>query len=325
VARPTGSTDTIVEQAFEKAVDPDYPDFGARATQHWDRSSDSPDPYGQVDPEWAQFGSSHFGGVAEPGSDFGFVTDTSARGSLDAIGEFGDTDAEEYILVLGDSYSQQWYPALDIAGRNLGLKVIAANSVRAGGGMFELDYSFGETWTQSNGVECSVTRANDRFNWIKDNLWKDASFVVVGVSPRYFTGMGENPETSPDAPSKLADTFEGLYETTGKKPILIQAIPPIMDYDGQTIYIDKVDKTSTGVEEYMNRVYDKLEGIGASDTFEYLEVSSLFLDDEGFSHTQIGGVPVYFSEDHVNTLYSASAGEFFTERLRVIIEKNESQ
>jgi hypothetical protein len=31
---------------------------------------------------------------------------------------------------------------------------------------------------------------------------------------------------------------------------------------------------------------------GTTDTFECLEVSSLFLDDEGSSHTQIGGVPV---------------------------------
>jgi hypothetical protein len=45
------------------------------------------------------------------------------------------------------------------------------------------------------------------------------------------------------------------------------------------------------------------------------------LDDEGFSHTQIGGVPVYFSKDHVNTLYAASAGEFFTERLRAVINR----
>jgi peptidoglycan/LPS O-acetylase OafA/YrhL len=319
-AWPTNSTETAAERAFERAVDPGYLVFGARATQHWSRSPSSPNPYGLTDPEWAQFGSSYFSGVADdPANGFEFTTRAAARGSLEIIGEFGDSDAEEYILVLGDSHSQQWYPALDIAARNLGFKVIAANSVQAGGGMFELDYSFGETWVQNNGVEFSVSRANGRFNWIKDNLWDDASLVVVGVSPRYFTGTGESPETSSDASARLAATLEGLYAVTGTKPVLIQAPPRIEDYDGQTAYIDKMDKVSTGVEEYMNRVYNGLEGIGASDTFEYLEVSSLFLDDGGFSHTQIGGVPVYHDEGHINTLYAASAGEFFTERLRAII------
>jgi peptidoglycan/LPS O-acetylase OafA/YrhL len=319
-ARPSDSMEIVAERVFERAVDSNFPGFGARATQHRDQSLDSPNPYGQVDPEWAQFGSSYFSGVmGDPGNKFEFVTNTLAEGSLGTIGEFGDTNAEEYILVLGDSYSQQWYPALDIAGRNLGLKVIAANSVRAGSGMFELDYTLGETWTQSNGVECSVSRANARFNWIKDNLWDDASLVVVGIAPGYFTGTGEDPETSPDAPIRLAATFEGLYTAMGRKPVLIQAIPRIEDYDDQTVYIDRMDKVSTGVEEYMDRVYDRLEGIGASDSFEYLEISSLFLDDKGFSHTQIGGVPVYFNANHINTFYSASAGEFFTERLRVII------
>jgi hypothetical protein len=37
----------------------------------------------------------------------------------------------------------------------------------------------------------------------------------------------------------------------------------------------------------MNRAYDGLEGVGAPNTLEYLEVSSLFLDDKGPSHTQI--------------------------------------
>jgi hypothetical protein len=134
-----------------------------------------------------------------------------------------------------------------------------------------------------------------------------------------FTGTGESLETPSDASTRLAATLEGLYAVTGTKPVLIQAPPRIEGYDGQTAYVDKMDKVSTGVEEYMNRVYDKLEGAGALDTFEYLEVSSLFLDDGGSSHTQIGGVPVYNDAAHINTLYSASAGEFFTERLRVII------
>jgi hypothetical protein len=210
---------------------------------------------------------------------------------------------------------------LDIAGRNLGYKIIAANTTSAGGGMFELDYRLGETWTLANGAEYSVARANERFNWIKDNLWQSADVVVVAVAPDYFLGMDTNPETSPEAPAKLATTLQELLLTTGRKPILIQGIPPIKDYGDQTIYIDKVDKVLTGIEEQMDRVYTKLRDTGASNIFEYLEVSRLFLDDEGLSHTQIGGVPVYYNQVHINTLYAASAGDYFTEQLRILIDE----
>jgi hypothetical protein len=82
-----------------------------------------------------------------------------------------------------------------------------------------------------------------------------------------------------------------------------------------------MDKTSTSVEEYMSHVYNKLAEIDALDTFKYLEISSLLLDDESFSHTQIGGVPVYYDQWHINTLYAASAGEYFTEQLRILIDE----
>jgi hypothetical protein len=46
--------------------------------------------------------------------------------------------------------------------------------------------------------------------------------------------------------------------------------PLIEDYDGQTVYIDKIDKASTDVEEYMNRVYSKLKGIGANSIVDFV-------------------------------------------------------
>jgi hypothetical protein len=142
-----------------------------------------------------------------------------------------------------------------------------------------LDYHLGETWISSNGNECSVARANERFNWIKDNLWEDAVAVIV-VSPIYFSGLGTTPETSPESSVKLAATLQELLQTTGRKPILLQGIPPIKDYDGQTVNINKVDRTSTSVEEYIDRVYTGLEEADTLDIFEYFEVSGHFIGDE---------------------------------------------
>jgi hypothetical protein len=321
-ARAIDHVDTIVQIAYQRAVDPSDTGFGARATQHRDQY---PNPFGQIDPEWAQFGSTHFSGTVDTqGFAFGYHANADSTDPLDFIAVFGDLTSSKTILVLGDSNSQQWYPALDIAARNLGYRVVAANSLNAGGGMFELDNEFGDTWL-SRGTEMSIQRANDRFLWIRDNLWAEADVVVVAVSPYYFSQDGTSPEYSVAAPERLVQTFRDITTATGHEPILLQAIPAMASPSGslnQAIFINRQDQASAGREAQMNVVYDILNGIGAEDSFTYLRIDGLFLDDNGVAHTQIGGVPVYFNGDHINTLYSASAGEYFTEQLRGYISSH---
>jgi cellulose biosynthesis protein BcsQ len=165
----------------------------------------------------------------------------------------------------------------------------------------------------------NVQRANKRFNWIKDNLWAEADVVIIAVAPTYFTLEGTSTSNSPAAPEKLAQTIEDITAMTGNKPILIQSIPRIWDYDGQISYIDNQDKVSEDEDEYMNRVYYLLQETDSRNSFEYLHIEDLFLDDSDAAHTQIAGIPVYYNVMHINSLYSASAGEYFTEQLRELI------
>jgi DNA-binding protein len=313
-------TENVVERALERAADPGDIYFGARATQHTAAGSS---PYGKIDPEWAQFGSSFFGG--RPFGINPYTNDISDDQPVSKAGELGAITSDKTILFIGDSYSEQWYSAIHIAACNLGFKVIAAASTTCGSGVFELDYDFGETWVFSDGSEKSVAKANERFNYIRNELWPKADIVIVAVSPAYYTGTNTNPENSPLAGTKLAQTLTALNETIGKKPILIQAIPIIAGFNEQTdqIYIDARDKRFADVTEYMDRVYTLLQKEGVADVVEYLRVDSLFLDDEGYAHTQIGGLPVYYNNGHINALYSASAGEYFTEELRRIIDDME--
>jgi peptidoglycan/LPS O-acetylase OafA/YrhL len=311
-------TDHIVKRAFERAMDPNDIGFGARATQHLDQY---PNPYGQTDREWAQFASVSFSGTWNYPDTFArYDSDPTGNTPSNAIGEFGDTSSARVILFIGDSYSQQWYPAIDIAARNLGYRVIAAPSINAGGGMFELENESGDIWHQTSGTEKSITRANDRFCWIRDHLWAQADIVIIGVSPGYFSQAGTTPENSVGAPQKLAQTIIDIETVTGRKPILLQSQPQISNYNNQTSYIDRQDKESSDTNEYMDRIYNLLIKTDAWNSFEYLRIESLFMDENGISHTQVGGVPVYFdSYFHINTLYSASAGEYFTEQLREFI------
>jgi hypothetical protein len=311
--RATDFTDNIVKKAFERATDPSDIGFGARAVLHRDRF---PNPYGSVDREWAQFGSTYAHGIMDdPKAHFGYHIFADTQDPFDSFGEFGDLESDKIILVLGDSHVQHWFPAIDIAARNLGYKVIAAPTVLGAGGIYELTSDFGDTWI-SESSELSVERNNERFDWVRTNLWPRADIVLVGVANSLFTGYDTTPVNTSDAPKMIAKTFREIAETTGNKPILIQDNPQI---EGNILWIDKIDKATPGIKGQTNSLYDKLADIDALDSFDYLKTEPLFFDDDGIAHSQIGGVPVYADGSHINTLYSASSGEFFTEKLKEII------
>jgi len=325
-ARAQDFSDNIVQMAFARATDPDDIGFGARATMHADELGY--DPYGRTDPLWSQFGTVDIAGtVDDPDGDtlYSHNPDSNEPGYYD---QFGDPDAAKTLLLLGDSTAMQWYGAIDIAARQLGYKVIAAPTVNAGGGMFTLANAGDGLWTSADGSEAkSVAKTDTRFNWIKDNLWEQADAVVVAVNPDYFTLTGADPERSPQAAEKLAATLRGLREATGARPVLVQAIPPILDFNNQSgmgtevvyNYINGNDKASLGVRPRMDMVYDLLLEAGAAEDFAYLRIESLFCDADGASHTQIGGAAVYNDTIHINAIYSASAGEYFTAHLRELL------
>lgn len=324
--RTADYTEHIVQKAFERAINPNDIGFGARATQHRKDKGVPDNPYGRVNLDWTKFGSEYVHGTmdsvdigADLSSSITYNCKENSTTPTNIIGEFGDKNATKTILVLGDSFSKQWYPAIDIAARNLGYKVIAANSIYSNGSLFEMGNEFGETWTYGTGLKISIKRSNDRFYWIRDNLWAKADVVIIGIFPGCFSQTNANPQSLMDAPSKFASTLRDIQKSTGRKAILIQSPPKIVGWSDKRDYMNNFDKVSKNPKALMNLVNDKLIIAGAQDAFIYLKVESLFLDDGGNAHTQIGGVPVYFDAEHINTLYSASAGEYFTKQLSDLI------
>lgn len=312
------STVQAMKIAFHRAVDSDDIDFGARAITH--KNEIDYNPYGQLDKYWMKYGTVQFSGtMADPDQKYSFGMDTP---SDDYVGTFGDLNSEKTILVLGDSYSQQWYPAIDIAARNLGYKVIAANSITAGGGMYELEsQTTKDMFTVANGVSNSIAKVNSRFNYIKNNLWQKADLIMVGIYPGYFSLSGESPEHPIDGHIKLAKTFSEIKRATGHKPILIQGIPHLEYTKSSARYINHSDRMLTNFDDQVNKVATRLAEISAYDSYDYLTVTELLVDQNNVAHTQIGGVPVYYDPVHINTMFSASAGEHFTNKLRTFIQE----
>jgi hypothetical protein len=314
-------TKNIVQEAFERSMDPKDIGFGARATQHRGENGVPENPYGQTDKSWAQYAQTSFSGTINSLEIKDYMSTISHGSNIYDYDKFGDLDSDKTILLIGDSYSEQWYPALDVAGRNLGYRIFAANSRGCFGGMFELTDEVGDTWKAGNEVR-SKARANNRFRWIRDNLWAEADVVVFACAPGSFPWSLTNGADTFRVAEKLAGTLREIRSVTNAKPIIIQAVPVISDYNDNDEYINKFDKVSRPNDVYndfMDFTYHKLEGVNALDDFEYLKIESLFLDDKGLSHSQIGGVPVYYDYTHINTLFSASAGEYFTSELDKII------
>ncbi len=335
----------IVQKAFRRALDPNDIGFGARATQHRGKNDVSSNPFGHIDRAWAPFASAHVHGTidgSERGVDLSssitYTCNTKSKGSPAIIGEFGDVKSDKILLVLGDSFSKHWYPAIDIAARKLGYKVIAANSIYSNGSLFEIGNEFGEKWLYKEGTTISVPRSNARFKWIRNNLWKKADAIIIGISPECFTQTHKSPQSLRDAPSRLAQTLEEIYKQTGKKAILIQSPPTkgdSIDRQGNILGINlgemiwndtkKSNKSFRNTKLRMDRTYDALVKVGASDSFHYLKVEDIFLDEEGNAHTHIGGIPVFFDGGHINTLFSASAGEYFAEKLGALLNSQDTQ
>jgi hypothetical protein len=313
--------DNILQIAYARGEDPADIGFGARATLHADELGYN--PFGQVDSNWAQFGGNvYFSGVkADPTGSWRYSAEVGATQPVDLVAEFGDINASKTILVIGDSLSEMWYPAIDIAARNLGYKVIAANCIRSAGALYALDDTYDDSFKQNAQITSSVKRTNSRYQWIKDNLWDKADIVIVGISSFPFYPKEDNPGFPANAAKRLADTFHELQTLTGHKPILLQASPWITDLESKQQYLNSLNNIypSADLIGYMNRAYDCLDKIGEADSCTYLKVEPILFDADGNVHTQIGGIPVYRDTMHVNSLYSISAGEYFLVELERIM------
>jgi hypothetical protein len=319
-ARATDYTENIVAKAFERATDPNDIGFGARATMHRGEDGVPENPYGQTDPEWAQFAMTACSGTTYNSTDNGEVfISVSDSTPVSKYAEFGDIESDKVILFIGDSHVYHWFPAMDIAAQNLGYKVYGATATPAGSSMlYELTSEMGDTWTYYAGGELSVTRNNERFNWVKENLWPQADYVICAMASYKFSCDGKTPGTPVDTIERVAHTFQDIESVVGRKPILIQDSPQIDGYSDQQNWLTEKDHSFAADYSYMDKLNDMLAEKGAANTYQYLKIQTLFVDSNGNAHTQIGGVPVYFDNHHVNTLYSASCGEYFTEQLRAL-------
>lgn len=293
---------------YEKAISDDIC-FGAKSTQHQAEC----ESFGYIDSEYTQFATTTYMATAD-NQNFAATCNNDKNSPNDVFCEFGNTESNKTVLILGDSFSKQWYPAFDIVGNNLNYKVVGASTITCNGGLSELNKKNFKT-TMSRSTE----NCNDRYNWIKDNLWQDADEVILTISSDQFIrnkGKNNNWKILAKSINRTIQTLNKDYNIT---PILVQSTPTI-DRIGSPDEIQRCMTNKnclTNKQEqlyYMDLVYKELKKDSTTQNFKYIQVQDLFCDDEN-CHTQIGGLPVFYNKTHINSMFSASTEDYFTKQL----------
>jgi len=308
--------DNVIPIAFEKSENDVC--FGARATYNQDECGN---PFGIVDKQWSQFAMTTFMAVKEKTNLYkqcNVDSRINMSDTFDYYCEFGDTSSKKILLMLGNSFSQQWYPAFDIIGKKLGYKIIGANSVTCASGLFEIKYKLKEV--------ADVEICNKRFNWIKENLWAKADVVVMATRSVYFSDENKkNSQQEKDSAIKeIAKNIMEIEKITGRAPILIQAIPYIdikgtfSKKDLEKCIVTTNCTTQRSDQSEMDLLYSKVVELYPEIKLGYIRIEDLLCDDAG-CHTHVNGLPVYYNNLHLNTMFSASTSEYLIKELSRIL------
>lgn len=212
---------------------------------------------------------------------------------------YGET--EEFsatIALVGDSHATQWLPALDIAGRELGIRV--------------------QTYTMGGCAFGYTTRENcERFReWVSESLdQRDQPHDVVMLSAIVHVKDKEDESYFENRRQAFVKSL-GFLETLNTKILVIQDNPwgSLDRSDPNLCLLSEEPKVCTNNEDdvvfpspYEHAVRDT--GIG-----QIIETKSLFCSDS-FCRIGAGGIPIYRDFNHVSVQYSQTTSHFWTQKL----------
>lgn len=309
--------DNIYDIVYEKVTNPNEKCIGAKAIQNRDKCGN---PFGRMDKQYMQFAEKSFMSTIDHSrqNEMTKLCQNSKHDAVDQFCEFGDKGATKIILMLGDSYSEQWYPAFDIIGRELHYKIIGANSISCAGGFTWLSVDVRAGYEQ---LERTAISCNERFDWVRNNLWPKAETVILASSP--FSALAGQRQYA----ATMAQTIRELNVLYNLTPILIQSIPTLNSGSTHNKELQQKCTPSNNCTtplymqhevNMLNTLYDNILVQDSNLRLEYLSIEDLFCDQES-CYSQIGGLPVYYDEGHINALYVASSYEYISSQLQKAI------
>ncbi|WP_449277092.1 acyltransferase family protein [Leucobacter sp. GX24907] len=256
--------------------------------------------------------------TSEPGTAAG---DGAGAGSTDdGTDADGEADSGEAatdpldVWLVGDSHAEHWKAAVYELGRERGWRVMSGMHGGCPTVNVPLAQSFGEDTPQAKREACL-----DWSEQISARILQDAPDLVL-VSNFASTEVVDD-GSGDSQPEQLARAFPdslGAWAAHGAEVVVIRDAPTAGQAIGAAC-VERQGGETAGCTAPASEVLRADPMVEAAELFDNAAVSSVDLSDgfclDGTCSGVVGGLPVFYDDDHVSRRYSATLAPLLEERL----------
>ncbi len=218
---------------------------------------------------------------------------------------YGDATAKRTLVLWGDSHAAAWADAFDVAGRDLGWKVVLASRQACPASLVSPTSTRYRPVSETQRVGCAERNA-----WVVKTWLPDADAVVLANYTTVYEFPGADPSAGFVAAARaVRDAGVGLLwmsdlpltgSTTARRDI-----PSCLERAGQCTNPAARALGTTAI----------LDGVRAAvPDLAVIDSRSRFCDAEQ-CYGAVGGVAVYFDASHLTRAYARSLGPWLTAQL----------
>jgi hypothetical protein len=227
--------------------------------------------------------------------------DSGVAGLDKMLCTFGDTDADRYILVVGDSHAVMLLPALDIIAKHHKYKILG---ILGSGG-------------DRNGLQhCSPVGVNiDKTCSIAAKAHQDYALELAKDASLIIMGFIQNVHRSP-----YDMNYNGmamLLKELPHKPIVIED-SPVYDDSQMTECLTHGQNCTGDADAYDNQNLITVLEKDFPDSFTTIPMKSRYCDGDQYSRI-IGGASVYTFSNHISQTYSITLAPWIEKQLGTLL------
>jgi len=218
---------------------------------------------------------------------------------------YGDVTAGRTLVLWGDSHAAAWADAFDVAGQELGWKVVLVARQACPASLVSPTSTRYRPVGEAQRIGCAERNA-----WVVKTWLPDAAAVVLAGYTTVYEFPGSDPSAGFVAAARaVRDAGAGLLwmsdlPLTGSRSER-RDIPECLERNGQC----------TNPASRALRTTQVLDGVRAAvPDLPVIDSSSRFCDAEQ-CYGAVGGVAVYFDASHLTRTYARSLGPWLTEQL----------
>lgn len=226
--------------------------------------------------------------------------------------QYGDPDAEDEVLLWGDSHAAAWAPALDEAGKSGGFRAVIATRHGCPSTLTAPIATVGRDIAPSEREACA-----ERNEWVARAVLPDADLVVLA-------NMTTNYEFDVDLSVAFGDSILAARDV-GVPVAVLEDVPLTGDDEGHRVNgpecLASGEACSNARARALNdRLDTALTDAGIDDEYTLVRTHDAFCSAEA-CYFASGDTSVYFDASHLSDTYSASLGPWLAESLDDLVTR----